>query len=276
MSKQTVRIGITFSGGGARGIAHIGVLRALEENGIYPDVVAGTSAGSVVGALYAAGLSPEQMMDFVRDTSILKIFKAGFPLAGLSKLSYLRERLEQFIPDDRFEALQRKLYVAATNLNTGKLEILEKGPLFKAVMASSAIPLVFHPVEIDGQFYVDGGLLENLPIRPLVYADVDIIIGVNVMPLVKATPKSVQTVLGIASRVFDLAIQANTRPCAELCNVFIEPWRVNAFHIFQFNKHQELQQIGYDAAMEKMELIKEMILEMSKRKQKASEKTKYP
>ena len=268
--KDSVRIGMALSGGGARGIAHIGVLQALEEHGIFPDVLSGTSAGAIAGALYASGKTPEEMLEFVKDASILKVFKVSFPYSGLSKLTYLKERLSAYIPEDRFEGLRKKLFVTVANLNTGEPEIFQEGPLFDIIMASSAIPLVFQPVEIDGKLYVDGGLLENLPVRPLVYEDLDIIIGVNVMPLVDAPGKSVQSVVGIATRCFDLSIQGNTRPNVEFCDVFIEPKDVHRYNIFQFNKYQQLYEIGYRAAIEKMPEIRQEINDAIERKEPLS------
>jgi len=264
--EESVRIGIALSGGGARGIAHIGVLRALEEQGLFPEVLSGTSAGAIAGALYASGNGPDRMMEFVKDASILKIFKVSFPYSGLAKLTYLKDRLAKFIEVDGFEALQKKLFVAVSNLNTGECKIIEEGPLFQAIMASSAIPLVFQPIEINGQQYVDGGLLENLPVRPLVYADVDLIIGVNVMPLVDAPGKSVQSVFGIATRCFELSIQGNTRPNVEFCDIFIEPKRVHAYNIFQFNKYQEFYDIGYETAVAQMPEILRKVEEARARK----------
>ena len=111
MSLEKIKISIALSGGGARGIAHVGVLKALEENGIYPQIISGTSAGSIVGALYASGQTPEQMIEFVREASVMKIFKMGLPYSGLTKLTYLRDRLAAFIPNDSFEALDKKLFV---------------------------------------------------------------------------------------------------------------------------------------------------------------------
>jgi NTE family protein len=257
--EEPVRIGIALSGGGARGIAHIGVLQALEEQGISPAVLSGTSAGAIAGALYASGKTPAEMLEFVKDASILKVFKVSFPYSGLARLTYLRERLSAFIPEDRFEALQKKLFITVSNLNTGEPEIIQEGALFRAIMASSAIPLVFQPIEIDGNLYVDGGLLENLPVRPLVYEGLDIIIGVNVMPLVDAPSKSIQSVVGIASRCFDLSIQGNTRPNVEFCDVFIEPKNVHKYNIFQFNKYRQLYEIGYQAALDKIADIQQEI-----------------
>lgn len=258
MTAAKKRIGLALSGGGARGIAHIGVLQALEEQGVVPDVISGASAGSIVGALYAAGKRPEEIMEFVRKASFFKLFKVSIPFSGLTKHTYLRERLAESIVEDSFEALKKNLIVAVTNLNTGECEMRNSGPLFDVVVASSSIPLIFQPVEIGGQAYVDGGLLDNMPVGPL-KEHCDLTIAVNVMPHVEVPAKSVQNLLGIAQRCFDLSVLANTRPNMELCDLLIEPKEVHDFNIFQLNRYEPLFDIGYKAAMEKMEVLKGLV-----------------
>lgn len=267
--QQNIRIGIAFSGGGARGIAHIGALKALEEAGIKPEVLSGTSAGAIVGCLYAYGLSIDKMLEFIKDTQLFGLIKLGLPKAGLTKLTYLKERLTNYIEEDRFEALQKPLYVAISNLNTGELEIKHSGPLFEVIMASSSIPLVFKPVEIDGEIYVDGGLLNNLPVSPLL-PHTDFIIGVNVMPHLNVPNKSVQSLFGIATRCFDLSIQANSRPELALCDVVIEPKKCNGYHLFHINKYQEIFDIGYEEAKKQIPKIKKKLqaLENSEKQKK--------
>ncbi len=256
--ESTTKIGIGLSGGGARGIAHVGVLQALLENGIYPEVVSGTSAGAIVGALYAAGYAPGEMLNFVKDSSIFKIFRVVLPNDGLTRLTYLRDRLEAYIEEDDFAALHKKLYIAITNLITGELEIRHSGRLFDVVVASSSIPLVFKPVEIDEGIYVDGGVLDNLPVTPLL-DEADFIIGVNVMPHLPTKAKSVQNVFGIATRVFDMSIWANTRPNLRHIDLLLEPEGVYDYNIFAFNKHQALYEIGYAYTLEQMDRIKSAI-----------------
>lgn len=241
------KIGIAFSGGGARGIAHVGVLKALLENGIEPQVISGTSAGAIVGALYAAGKSPEEMLAFVKDSKLFKLITVGIPNRGFTKLTYLRERLSQTIAEDRFEALDKKLIVAISNLHTGACEMVSSGPLFDVVVASSSIPLVFKPIEINGQLYVDGGLLSNLPAIPLL-EEADFVIGVNVMPQVELHDTSLQSLIGVAARCFELSIVSNSRPDMEQCHFVIEPKAVHSYHIFQFSQYEALYQIGYEAA----------------------------
>lgn len=272
MSKP-IKIGLCLSGGGAKGIAHIGVLKAFRETGIFPDVVAGTSAGSVVGALYAAGKTPEEMIDFVRDGSLFKIYKVIMPSDGLTKLTYLKDKLRGAIPEDSFEGLARPLHVAVTNLITGNVEIKNSGPLFDVIMASSSIPLVFSPVEIDGQIYVDGGMLANFPVQPLI-GQSDVIIGVNLMPQEPISEKSVQNIIGIATRCFSLSVWSNTQPQLRHCDLVISPPNIEQYNIFQFSRYKELVELGYEAALDRIPELLEIIDTARKEKKKAAEKKK--
>lgn len=246
------RIGISLSGGGARGIAHIGVLKALEEKGIQPEAIVGCSAGSIVGALYAAGLNTDDLLHFVKDSNLWKLLSLRLPAGGFSKLDYLKSRLGECISEDNFESLLKKLHIAIANLNTGKLEVRNAGILFSIVQASCSIPLVFEPIEIDGDLFVDGGTLCNMPVSPL-KEQADFIIGVNVMPRIQVTKASVSTMRGVAMRCFEMSIWSNSHAEAEKCDWLIEPKLVNKYHIFQFNKYQELYEIGYEAAAKFLE-----------------------
>ncbi|MBK7474682.1 MAG: patatin-like phospholipase family protein [Haliscomenobacter sp.] len=248
---STKKIGLALSGGGARGVAHIGAIQALEAHGIFADVLSGASAGAIVGALYAAGKTPAEMMDFVKDSSFWKIFQIGLPIDGLAKLTYLNERLADTIETDDFSSLKKELHIAVANLNKGNCELRSSGTLFSTVMASCAVPLIFKPIELNGDVYVDGGLLNNLPVGPL-RAACDIVIGINVMPNVPVPAKAVQTALGIAIRSFELSVYANTIPSLRQCDVVIEPKSLHQYHIFQFNKFQEIYDIGYRATLEAM------------------------
>ena len=167
--------------GGARGIAHIGALQALEENGISPDLISGASAGSIVGALYASGKSPQEMLTIFKETSLYKLFKFTISTAGLTDLDNLKTILGQHIEQDSFEALQKKLFICVTNLNLGRFEIFSKGELFELVAASSSIPILFSSRNFNGYTYADGGLLNNLPVEPLV-GNCDLLIGVMSCP----------------------------------------------------------------------------------------------
>lgn len=256
-----MKVGISLSGGGARGIAHVGVLKALEENGIFPEVIAGASAGAIVGTLYANGMPPEEILKVVSKSSLLKMFSFGLPNGGLTKLTYLKKLLKQHIELDRFEDLEKQLFVAISNLNSGQSNVISSGPLFDVVLASSSIPLVFQPIEINGETYVDGGLLNNMPVKAA-KKESDFLIGINVMPDIKVDKKAIQSTIAIATRCFQLSVISNTRPNLKYCDVVIEPKKVHAYHIFQFSKYEEIYQIGYNAAMECMDEIKRGVLDI--------------
>lgn len=252
---QGKKIGLALSGGGARGVAHIGVLRALAENGIEPDVLSGTSAGAIVATWYSAGLSFDQMLEIVAESSLFKAFKIVIPNTGLTSLSYLKERLAKVIPEDNFSVLKKPTYIAVSNLNKGQLEIKHEGVLFDVVTASSSIPLIFKPVEIDGQIYVDGGVFCNLPIEPI-KSEVDYVIGIDVMPAVEWENKSLKGWFGIGIRCFELSIHANSQAQKQSCDHVIEVEKVVAYHTFQFNKYKEIEQLGYEAGLAAMDQIR--------------------
>ncbi|MEM1215229.1 MAG: patatin-like phospholipase family protein [Bacteroidota bacterium] len=251
-------IGISLSGGGARGIAHIGVLQALAEAEIEIDIVAGASAGSIVGAMYAAGLSPQQMLAAIKESNFLKLVKFGLPNMGITKLDYLSERLTGVIPNDSFASLKKPLYVAITNANTGKLEIVSDGPLYQVLMASCCIPLLFQPIEIAGQLYIDGGILSNLPVTPI-RDKADFVIGVNVVPQQIIPSDELTGFFTLSFRVFDLGILSNSRPESARCDHLIEPARLGEYGVMQFHKYEEIYQLGYDTARAQIRRIQAAI-----------------
>ncbi|MEL7021584.1 MAG: patatin-like phospholipase family protein, partial [Bacteroidota bacterium] len=152
------KIGLALSGGGARGIAHIGVLQALTEHGIQVDALSGTSAGSIVAALYAAGKTPEEILQFAADnTNLFKMYQFNIPKIGFTSLDYLKNKLAEILDEDSFEHLQLPCHIAITNLQMGVVEIVSTGKLFDVVAASSSIPILFKPIKINDDLYVDGG-----------------------------------------------------------------------------------------------------------------------
>ncbi len=256
------KIGLSLSGGGARGIAHIGVIQALLEQGIEPEIVSGTSAGAIVGALYAAGCSVDEMRNFVEDSSFFKIFRlSGFRSGGIVKLTYLKEKLQKYIQNDSFKALKKPLYVCAANLNTGEGVLFHEGNLFEVVMASCAVPGIFAPVEINGQVYTDGGIVLNLPAEKI-REQCKVLIGVNVRPNVAVSDnRQFQSFLGIADRVMELLLWNNVERHANLCDIFIAPAALKEFNSFDFTKSRGLIEIGYKATLEKMpEIIEKLKL----------------
>ena len=251
--KKMEKLGIVLAGGGARGIAHIGVLQALEERKISPQYISGASAGSIVGAAYAAGKSPVEILSYFKESSSLfNIVTFGLPVKGFANLNYLKDVLAKNLGENSFDILKKKLYVSVTNLDEGKWEVIDSGPLFDVVMASSAIPLVFKPVKINGITYVDGGLLNNLPVEPL-HAHCNAIIGVNVNP--HGWTKDLDNMYEIGQRCFDLILWNNIENRLNQCDVIIEPEEVYNYAAFDFSKAEEIFEVGYKATKKQMPQI---------------------
>lgn len=261
--RRTPRIGIALSGGGARGIAHIGVLKALAEHDIYPEVVAGTSSGAIVGSLYAYGLDAAQLQAFSRVGIGMKLLRLVNPLRGLIKLTLLREKLEAVLPADDFGCLERPLAVTATNLQTGDLHVFEDGPLIAAVQASCAVPLLFHPVVIEGQQYIDGGLYMNLPAAPI-RERCDLLIGSNVMPYEQNEVGRLSSVFSISNRVFDLAVHHNSLGARDLCDFLVEPLELVGFQVYNFARADKLVAVGYEEMMGRMPALLKVITKYTK------------
>ena len=259
--KSRKKIGIALSGGGIKGVAHIGVFKALEELDIEVDIIAGTSAGAIMGSLFAAGLSWQEVKEFVDSTRFSKAFFPGFTSRGLLKHDFLKSRLKRYLPVNNFEELQTELHVLSTNLNTGKPQIFSQGDIIAAVAASSSIPVLFSPEEINGNLYSDGGILANLPALPI-KDKCDLLIGINLIPRVELAPKDFSGVLSslsVAARTFYLTIQNNSYPDKQLCDLIIEPDNIQDHHIFSFNKIEEIFESGYSKTMEmKEEILKQV------------------
>ncbi|MFZ5972602.1 MAG: patatin-like phospholipase family protein [Bacteroidota bacterium] len=237
-----MKIGIALSGGGARGIAHIGVLKALEEMGVHIDVVAGTSAGSIVGALYAYGYKPDEIFAIVKQLSIFKSVRPAWTWSGLLTMDGLNELLLKHIPENKFSALKRPLTVAATEIRKGHIVYFTEGELIPAIVSSCSIPAVFNPVQFNGGLYVDGGLFDNLPAKPL-KTQCDLVIGSHCNHIgTEFDPKNLKTVI---ERSLLLAINANTQLSRSLCDVVIEPPRMDRYSSFEIGKAQEIFELGY-------------------------------
>ena len=177
-------IGLALSGGGARGLAHIGVLKVLQREGIEVDCLAGTSMGGVVAACYAAGLSLDSMeQEALRLASarrLLAMVDRSMPRRGLFAGRRVSEHLAAFMGERSFDDLRIPLTLVAVDLNSGSEVYLCQGSVLEAVRATISVPGIFSPVERDGQMLVDGGLLENIPVDAVRRMGADVVIAVDV------------------------------------------------------------------------------------------------
>jgi NTE family protein len=238
-------LGIALSGGGARGFAHIGVLHALNERGIFPDVIAGTSSGSIAGALYASGMKPYDIYETMKNTKFTEYTKMHIPKDGFFTLNNLRVRLEKLIPQTTFEELDIPLFVCLSNFNNGKAEYFNSGPLHKVIQASCSIPVLIAPVKINDTLYVDGGLVDNLPVKPLVRR-CEKIIGLNVLPHDDIT--KIDSLFHAAVRVFQISLNNNIRYYKKKCDIYIEPKNLNKYNILETRHSDQMFEIGYKHA----------------------------
>lgn len=181
---RPVRVGLALGGGAARGFAHIGVIKVLEANGIVPDMIMGTSAGSVIGALYAAGFSGHQLHELALKMDEAEIADWAVPFlgqyGGLIKGEALQNYVNRMVRNRPIEQLLRPLGVVATDLHTGKAIVFRRGNTGMAVRASSSVPGVFQPVRIAGRDYVDGGLVAPVPVNLAREMGADFVIAVDI------------------------------------------------------------------------------------------------
>jgi NTE family protein len=237
-----MRIGLALSGGGARGVAHIGVIKALEEMGIKISILSGTSAGSIVGALYANGYRPDEIFDIIKNLSIFKSVRPAWTWSGFLTMDGLKELLLKHIPGNDFALLKIPLTVAATEIRKGHIHYFSTGELLPAVVSSCSIPAIFNPVNFNGGLYVDGGLFDNLPVRPI-KNQCDFMIGSHCNHF--GSEFDVKSLKTVVERSLLLTISANTQASRDLCDVVIEPPHMDRFSSFEIARAQEIFEAGY-------------------------------
>lgn len=199
--KRNPRIALALGGGAARGFAHIGVLKALETSGITPDLIVGTSAGSVVGALYASGFTAFELQKITFQMDETTFTNWAVLERGLLKSDAIERFVNEQLKNKPMESLKRKFAAVATDLSAGKPAIFTTGNVGLAVRASSSVPGVFAPVQIRGKEYVDGGLTSPIPVRPARQLGADIVIAVDISerPSGKPNQNTMSTLLDTIS-----------------------------------------------------------------------------
>jgi NTE family protein len=247
-------IGLVLSGGGVRGMAHIGVIKAMQEFGIEASIVSGSSVGALVGALYAADKSVVDMLRFFKETPLFKYNYFAVAKPGLINTERYIQSFEHYFPDDNFEALKKELHVVATNLEKGEEMFINHGELIKPLLASAALPPVFSPVEYKGELYADGGIMNNFPSEP-VFERVEYIIGSNVSVVSKLEKKHLNNSFQLTGRVTGLMIYAINRKKINNCNLIIEPQELEHIGLLDRRGIEKAYAIGYETAVNKLRTI---------------------
>ncbi len=248
---EKYKIGLVLSGGGTRGIAHIGALKALEESGIKPDVISGVSAGALVGALYSSGISPVNIYDLLCKKEFYNCSNLSFGLQGFMEMAGLRKDLKKHcLPT--FESLKIPLFIGATNLNTGQIHYFNSGELLEPLVASASIPILYNPVKIEGNSFIDGGIVDNMPVTPILNSCHNLI-GVNVNP-VNSTEK-IGNIMDVISRTFQIVSRSNVEG-KRLCDVLIEPKELVEYSFLNNAKASQVYELGYNTTKVQLRKLK--------------------
>ena len=237
-----MKVGLSLSGGGARGITHLGILKALEEFGVSIHCISGTSVGAIIGALYAAGNSPDKILDIIIKTHFFRSIRPAWTLKGLLSMDSLYTILLKYFPDNTFQSLSIPLTVAATDIQKGKSTYFSDGELVPALMASSCVPAMFNPVTFNGGLYVDGGIMDNLPTK-CIRNQCDFLIGLHCNPI--NSEFDARNFRNVIERTLLIAINGNTMASKDLCDLLIEPPETGKISTFELGRAKELFDIGY-------------------------------
>lgn len=234
---------LVLSGGGMRGNAHVGILKALFEKGVSPYAVSGTSSGALVGAFICDGFHPSEVEAIILKNEPQIGFNFSRFWESLLSFNSFIEVLKKNLRTKNIEDLQLPLYISATNLNTGLQEIITGGNIVEVLTASAAIPVLLPPVYINSVPYADGGMTNNLPVEPFLSAQ-EKIIACHVNPM-KAFDKDA-SVLNNIDRSMHLMMMDQVNKRKVQCHLFIEPPALSSFHLFESKKTKEMITIGYD------------------------------
>jgi NTE family protein len=257
MDLKTKSIGLVLSGGGSKGLAHAGVIKFLEEQKIKPSQVAGTSAGSIVGALYAWGKTPEEILEFFKSIYLFHWKHLTFKKAGLIDSESFRVYFESIFKDATIGDLKIPVQITATDMVRGKLKIF--GPSTKivdAILASSAFPGILSPYEIDGNIYSDGGILNHFP-TDVLQGQCETIIGIYVSPIQKIEAKDLRSIKAVTTRAFDILSANSNIHKFNMCDWVIEPKDLCLYSTFETSKIKmdQVFNIGYQAAKKSFEKL---------------------
>jgi len=216
-----IKIGLALGGGAARGFAHIGVIKALEAQGIVPDIVVGTSAGAVVGALYSSGLSGFEIQKIALDMDDSQFGDWSLPDRGVFKGEALQNFVNRAAGNRPLEKLPRSFAVVATDLKSGEATLFRSGNTGMAVRASSAVPGVFQPVAINGRDYVDGGLVSPIPVLAARSLGANFVIAVDIS--VKPRDARTASTVDVLLQTFAIMGQAISRHETKDADIVVRP-----------------------------------------------------
>lgn len=263
---QPVRLALVLGGGGAKGLAHVGVLEELEEANIPIDLVVGCSAGSIIGSLYCdcpcTGHLKETLLRL--NTNVLVDFDIWNARYGLCQGRSLRRFLRKNLTATNFDELQVPFFLVTTDLYSSELVIIGGGPIIPAVEASCSIPLVFVPVNLYGRAFVDGGMIDPVPVRVAKHFDSEVIVAVDLRGLLPQTFPT--NLFAVASRSAEITLLWQSECCIKDADVVIRP-NLDGIGTFCENQNEHIYQAGKKAAREAIPKILACLAEKAAQKQ---------
>lgn len=245
-----VSLGLTLSGGGAKCVAHIGLLQYLAEHGVAPDIISGTSAGALVGALYAGGQKPVHILEFFLKHKLFSFQNLSFSKLGLLQTEKIRPYLTPMFPEDSFDALQKPLTFIATDLRAPDIRVFDSGSLIHPLLGAVAFPGVFTPVEWQGDLIADGGIINNFP-AALIRSRCRFHIGMHLSPVRTLDgSKPFKNSIALLERIYEILTLSKIADELALPDVVLEPEEIDKYGLF-IVKNDELENIfelGYECA----------------------------
>jgi len=244
-----MKISLALSGGGARGGYHLGVLQYLDEMGIEIEVISGTSIGAVIGACYAAGISPQEQLKIFTSKEFKKAIQFAWFQNGIFKINENAPILAKLLPIKNIEDLPIPLHITALDIKEGELKSFSKGDILSLCLASSALVPIFAPIKYHEYQLVDGGIVENVPTKYLLEYN-NPIVCVNLQPNTKCD--EIKGWLKIFKRAFKIAWFYTTKTDLSYSDYVVENPKILGYSIFGFNHIEKMYEMGYKDAKEKL------------------------
>lgn len=260
------KIGLALGSGGAKGLAHIGVLKVLEENNIPIDYIAGSSIGAFIGAYYALNkeIKPlEEIYRKMKKKDILKLVDLSPPTKGIIKGRKIRSFIKSIIGNKRFEDVQIPLAIVTTNLCSGEEVVMREGKLVDAIMASISIPGIFPPQKIKGKYYVDGGIVNPTPVNIVKEMGADVIVGVDLTMKKEVKFNKTPTLFEVLWRSYEIIrkriVESNVMGENTLIIQPVDPYKPSVLSIYKFTQKEYI-----DYGAKEMEKNLSKLMEMIK------------
>lgn len=247
-------VGFAMSGGFIKGFAHLGIMQSLIEHDIKPNILSGGSAGALAAVFYADGNEPYKVLDFFSGHKFQDLTRLVVPKTGFFELDEFMDFLKSNLKAQKLEDLKVPLIVTATDLDHGVSVHFHKGSIAERVAASCCMPVLFKPIKIDNTYYVDGGVLLNLPVSTI-RRICEKVVAINVSPIL--APKYKMNIVSIALRSYDFMFRSNTIAEREKADLLIECNKLSGYGNTELKKAKEIFDLGYNAANEVLQQLKD-------------------